>query len=360
MRSSPGPSKAGSGAGRAGGRAGGPGGRGGSARAGRGAAAGAGTPGGGLALLAACDVGGFPRTLYLEGPSEPAKAAFLAELRAAWARAVPDAPVGRVMRAAEAGVEQILAAAQGVSLFASRELVIVLDIEDLGRSEKRVAALAAGLGGPMGETCLVLVESASEQTRKSLEPLRAACRSRWAAGPPDRRELLEWGRRRLRRDGVEAGAGALEAVVEDAEGDALAFFGELETLVSGTGPGATLTREAVAAAMRPVIGADLPDYLAAVARGYPGHAAQRLGRLLAAGVAEGQILFSLVNLVGGALGGWARWRELSGALRQRLGTDGLARAADALYRAEAAWKGGRADVIAVLEQATRAVASPPA
>jgi hypothetical protein len=33
---------------------------------------------------------------------------------------------------------------------------------------------------------------------------------------------------------------------------------------------------------------------------------------------------------------------------------------DALYRGEAAWKGGRADVVAVLEQATREVAGPAA
>jgi hypothetical protein len=67
------------------------------------------------------------------------------------------------------------------------------------------------------------------------------------------------------------------------------------------------------------------------------------------------VLFALTNLVGGALGGWARQRELSSALGRRLGPGGLARCMDALYRAEAAWKGGRADVVAVLEQATRVV-----
>jgi DNA polymerase III delta subunit len=40
-------------------------------------------------------------------------------------------------------------------------------------------------------------------------------------------------------------------------------------------------------------------------------------------------------------------------LGRRLGPPALARAMDALYRAEAAWKGGRADPVAVLEQATR-------
>jgi DNA polymerase III delta subunit len=313
----------------------------------------------GLAWLERFDAGAFPTSFYLEGPSEPLKAAFLAELRAAWARAVPDAPIGRVMRAAEAGVEAILAAVQGVSLFSSRDLVIVLDVEDLARSEKRVAALAAGLAGPIGTSCLVLVESASEQVRKSLEPLRRAAAGRWSAEAAAG-ELIRWGERRLARAGLAAGEGALDAVLADSEGDALAFFGELETLVTGCDPGSTLTREAVEAAMRPVVGADLPDYLGAVALGYPGLAAQRLGRMLAAGIGEGQILFALTNLVGGALGGWARWRELSATLQRRLGPQALARAADGLYRAEAAWKGGRADPVAVLEQATRAIASPPA
>uniref|UniRef100_A0A832I255 DNA polymerase III subunit delta n=1 Tax=Eiseniibacteriota bacterium TaxID=2212470 RepID=A0A832I255_UNCEI len=345
-------------------------GRGGAAPRGGGAARGAGArssraagpraaaPGGGLALLELCDAGGFPSSFYLEGPCEPLKAAFLAELRAAWARAVTDAPLARVLRAAEAGVEAILAAVQGGSLFASRELTLVLDIEDLARSEKRVAALAAGLGAPSGGSCLVLVESAAEQTRKSLAPLRAACAARWEAGPPSREDLARWGARRLRRAGIAAGEGAVEALVRSAEGDALAFFSELETLVTGCAPGATLTRETVESAMRPVVGADLPDYLSAVAHGYPGLAAQRLGRLLAAGADEGRIVFGLANLVGGALGGWAKWPELSRTLRARLAPRELTRAADAIYRAEAAWKGGRADIVAALEATTRALATP--
>ena len=67
------------------------------------------------------------------------------------------------------------------------------------------------------------------------------------------------------------------------------------------------------------------------------------------------MLFALANLVGGALGGWARHRELSATLARRRPARELARAMDAVYRAEAAWTGGRADVVAVLEQATRAV-----
>jgi hypothetical protein len=66
-------------------------------------------------------------------------------------------------------------------------------------------------------------------------------------------------------------------------------------------------------------------------------------------------LWALANLVGGALGGWARHREASAALGRRATPRGLARALDAIYRGEAAWKGGKADPIAVLEQATREV-----
>src|SRR5262245_569323 len=75
-----------------------------------------------------------PATLYLEGPEESIKAALLAEIRHAWAERCPEAPAARVFRAAESGVDEILAAFLGVSLFAPRELSIVLDIEDLGRS----------------------------------------------------------------------------------------------------------------------------------------------------------------------------------------------------------------------------------
>ena len=108
--------------------------------------------------------------------------------------------------------------------------------------------------------------------------------------------------------------------------------------------------------LRPAVGADLPGYLAAVAMGDAALAARCLGRLLATGISEGTVLFALSNLVGGALGGWTRQRELSEALRRRRAPHELALALDAVYRAEAAWKGGRADVIAVLEQATQAVA----
>lgn len=260
-----------------------------------------------------------------------------------------------MLRAAESGVEEILAAYHGVSLFTPRELTLVLEIEDLGRSEKRVAALADGVVRPAGGSCLVLVESEAEAPRKSLEPLRAASAARWVAFPPDRRALLAWGSRRLAREGLTAEPGVLEAAADACEGEALAFFNELEKVCVWAGPGGRLTRRDAEAVLRPTIGADLPAYLAAVATGEGGIAAKRLGRVLASGVSEGQILFALSNLVGGALGGWARHREASDALRRRLRPAALGEAVDALYRAEAAWKSGRADAVAVLEQATRAL-----
>ena len=313
---------------------------------------------GGLDLLERFHRGDFPATVYIEGPSEALKAAFLAELRRAWARACPESPLARVFRAAESGVEEILGAFQGASLFSPRDLILVLEVEDLGRSEKRVAALAAGLAHPAGGSCLVLHESEADTPRKSLEPLRAACAVRWVADPPARPELLRWGERRLAHAGLEVEPGAVEAVTDACEGDPLTFFNELEKLdvMTPTEDGRRrVTREAVAALLRPVLGADLPDYLGAVALGQPRLASRALSRLLTAGVGEGQVLFALSNLVGGALGGWAQRPQLSATLARRRPARELARALDAVYRAEAAWKSGRADVVAVLEQATRAV-----
>ena len=157
-----------------------------------------------LSLLARVAGGDFPSTVYLEGSDEAVKAAFLAEFRRAWAATVPDAPQARVMRPGEQDVDAILAAYQNVSLFAPRELTVVFDVEDLGRSEKKVAALAAGLARPAGGACLVLVESAADSVRKTMEPLRAACTVRVTVEPPGERALLQWGQRRLSAAGAQA------------------------------------------------------------------------------------------------------------------------------------------------------------
>src|SRR5206468_2542004 len=151
--------------------------------------------------------------------------------------------------------------------------------------------------------------------------------------------------------------GALEALTDACEDDALAFFGELEKLCSWVGAG-RLGKEEVLSLLRPAVGAELPDFLAAVAAGHSPMAAQGLVRLLAAGVGEGSVLFALSNLVGGALGGWSRHREASETLRRRLPPRSLARALDALYRAESAWKGGEAGRTAGCSTPPRRWASP--
>ena len=134
-----------------------------------------------LALLDGAAKDRFPASLYVEGPDEALKTAFLAELRRAWAVAVPEAPAAHVMHPGEDDVDSILAAYHGISMFTPRELILVLEVEDLGKSEKRVAALAAGVARPAGGSCIVLVESLAENARKTREPLRTACAARWVA-----------------------------------------------------------------------------------------------------------------------------------------------------------------------------------
>ena len=279
----------------------------------------------------------------------------LSELRHAWSQAVPDAPLARVFRAAESGPEEILTAFHGTSLFTTRELLIVLDIEDLGRSERNLRALAEGLTRPSAGACLALVESAADNPRKALEAVRAACEVRFVGLPLGSRALLAWGRRRLAREQVELESGVLEMLAQACENDTSEFFNELDKLMVWAGPGGRLGRDDATRLLRPVLGAELEDYLGAVAEGDVAAAGRRLGRLLAGGAGEGSVLFALGNLVGGALGGWARHRDLSIRLARRVPPPALARGVDAVYRAESAWKTGRSDVVAVLEQATREV-----
>jgi len=315
-----------------------------------------------LALLERAAAGEFPATVYVEGPDEAVKAVFLAEYRREWAAAVPEAPVARVMRPDEQGVDAILAAYQTVSLFAPRELIEVLEVEDLGRSEKRVAALADGLARPAGGSCLVLVESASDATRKTLEPLRSACAVRVVAEPPGGSELLEWGRRRLAALGCVAEPGTLEALLETCEHEALAFLNEAGKLALIAGGNGRVGREQVASLTAPRVGAELPDLMLAIAAGDAPRAALKLERVLVAGEDEGSVMWALGHLVSSTLtmaanpyGGWARWRPASQLLARRRRPDELVRAMDAVYRAEAAWKAGRLDVRSALEMATREV-----
>jgi DNA polymerase III delta subunit len=310
-----------------------------------------------LALLERAERGDTPASLYVDGPDEALKAAFLWSFRRAWAAHVPEAPAARVMRPGEDEVDDILSAYHGISMFTPRELTLVLDIEDLARSEKRVEALAAGVARPAGASCLVLVESAGDNVRKTLDPLRAACAARWSAEVPGPAELLTWGRRRLAAAGLTAEAGALERLVEVCEGESASFFSELGKLEGWSASAGRVTKADVEQLSRPVVGTDLEAYLEAVANGRAGIAAKRLGRLIAAGENEGGILWALGHVVGTAIGGgWGKWRPISAALARRRPPRELASALDAVYRAEAAWKGGRADALTALEQATREVA----
>jgi DNA polymerase III delta subunit len=308
-------------------------------------------------LLSRLEAGQFPSSLYIEGPDEALKAALLSEIRFAWSRAVPEAPQAHVLRAAEAGVEEILASYHGASLFTPRELIIVLDMEGLIRSERQLAALAEGVERPSGGSCLVLVESAAENERKKLEPVRGACEVRCVCLPLTRSALVAWGARRIAREGLQAEAGLVEALAEACDQNPAETLNELDKLITCAGPDKKITRAMAAALLRPVAGAELRDYLAAVAIGDQPAAARRLGAVLAAGAGEGLVFFSLTNLVSGSLGGWSRNKDLSVQLARRRPPADLARALDALYRGEAAWKRGRADVVAVLEQATRVVSA---
>lgn len=310
----------------------------------------------GLAVLDAASKGKFPASLYLEGPDEAVKTAFLAEFRRAWAAAVPDAPIARVLRPGENDVDEILSAYQGISMFASRELTFVMGVEQMTRSEKNIAALAEGITRPAGESCIVLIESMGDTYRKTLDPLRGAVAARWDAQPLDRRTLLLWGTRRLAAMGFSAEPGALESLCDACEAETLAFFNELSKLPALSADGVHVLKSEVETLTRPIVGSGVVEYLAAVAQGKPGLAAQRLGRLLAAGETEGGLMFLLGNMVAGALGTWSVHRDLAAVLGRRRDARSLGRALDAVYRAEAAWKGGRADSITALEQATREVA----
>ena len=60
------------------------------------------------------------------------------------------------------GVRELGRHDEVVLRFAPRELLLVLKVEDYGRSDKRVAALAEGIARPNSGSTLVLVETASE------------------------------------------------------------------------------------------------------------------------------------------------------------------------------------------------------
>lgn len=186
-------------------------------------------PAHGLALLEDAFAGTFPPSLYVEGPDEALKAAFLAEYRRAWAAAVPESPAARVLWPGEDDVDAVLNAWQSVSLFTPRELTLVMGVEALARSEKRANELAAGLGRPGGEARIVLVEAATEKPRKTLASVGAACAARWVAEGEDARGLAAWGRRRLASEAIEVEAEALETLIGVCECESASYFSELST-----------------------------------------------------------------------------------------------------------------------------------
>ena len=316
-----------------------------------------------LAVLTAAESGTFSGSIYLEGPDDAVKTAFLAEYRRIWALAVPEAATPRVLHAGEAGVDPILTAYQNVSLFSPRELTIVFAIEELGRSDKRVKALADGLATPSSGSSLVLVESPADAVRKTMAPLRSACALRIEATTPPERALIEWGVRRLAGTGHQAEPGVLNALLDSCERDPIAFMNETGKLAVLAGPGGQVSMAHLRALTAPTLGTDLPEFLMAVASGDGKRANVRLGRLLAAGENEGGVLWALGHLASSALAktanpmAWAKWATATAALGRRRDPASLARAVDAVYRAEAAWKGGRTDVRTAVEAATRELAA---
>ena len=241
------------------------------------------------ALLARFDRGDFPATLYVEGPSEALKAALLAELRA---RLGPP----RAGRADRAGTARRRERRRRdprrlPGRLAVRPARADHRARDRGpraqREERRRAGRGAVPAG--GGACLVLVESAADNPRKSLDRLRAACAARWVALPPDRRELLAWGARRLAARGrrrprrVRSKRRATRAKATRSPSSTSS-----RSWARWAGTGQRIRRERRRRrCCAPWWAPDLPEYLSAVALGDAGAAAQRLGRLLATGESEG-------------------------------------------------------------------------
>jgi DNA polymerase-3 subunit delta len=358
MRSSPGPSRTGRAGGAGASRAGG---RGGAGRDSRATAS----------RSAVLDAAGFdawlggdeplPRALYLAGADEAAKAEALTGLKERWAAAYPGVPP-TVLRAGEAGVEQVMAAAQGGSLFQPAAFVLVLNVEEWVRSPRTVEAAARGVAAIAPENCVVFVESAAETERKTLAALAAECGLRVTLDglPPE--VLARWAERRLARLGVQAEPGTVALVIDTSRLDTAEVMNEIEKLADWAGPGGRLTRAQTEALLRPVHAGSLAALARAVAERRPDQAVDHLLRSLGSGESEGTILFRLQTLVSGALRlktqqwGWIRDRENSERLARGRSDRELTAALDLLYRVERAWKSGRGDAPALLTRAVLGVA----
>ena len=187
----------------------------------------------------------------------------------------------------------------------------MLEIEDLGRSEKQVAALAEGIARPAGG---VVPGAGRVGRRHAAQDARAAARRVRGAlrGACRRRAPSCWrgASARLAREGIEAEAGRRSRCVADAcEGDPLAFFNELDKLFACAGASGRLTRDDGARCCGPWSAPICPSTWPPWRSATPGSRRSGSAGCSPRGVGEGAVLFALSNLVGGALGGWARQRE---------------------------------------------------
>lgn len=295
----------------------------------------------------------LPSSLYVSGSDEAAKAEVLSALKERWAEERPDVPP-IVLRAAEVGVDRVLAEAQGASLFVPASFVMVLNVEEWTRSQRTIEAAATGAAGVPPGNVLVFVESAAENERKTLAALRGACAMRLEIEPPPPEILSRWAARKLARAGVEAGADVIACVLDASRLETGEVMNEVEKLADWAGSGGKLTRAEAERVLRPMHSGSLSALSRAVAEGRTDAAMDHLLRSLEAGESEGTVLFQLQTLVSGALRlkthqwGWIRDRENSERLARSRSAVELSAALDLLYRVERAWKSGRADVETLL------------
>lgn len=279
-----------------------------------------------------------------------------------WADDHPDVPPV-VVRAAETGVDRVLAEAQGSSLFAPASFVLVLNVEEWVRSAKTVEAAAHGASSIPSGNVLVFVESAAENERKTLAVLSAACAMTVTVEAPPPEVLTRWAERRLQRSGVKPGPGVIEAVLDASRLETSEVMNEVDKLGDWAAGAGKITREEAERVLRPVHSGSLTALSRAVAEGRSDAAVDHLLRALEAGESEGTVLFQLQTLVAGALRmrthqwGWIRDRDNSDRLARSRGATELSQALDLLYRTERAWKSGRADVETLLVRAVVGVAT---
>jgi DNA polymerase III delta subunit len=300
--------------------------------------------------------GPLPATLYLGGRDEAAKAEALERLKQRWETDNPGiAPT--VHRASEAGVAQVMADAQGGSLFAPVVFVEVLNVEEWTRSPRTVAAAAEGAGRVPAGNLLVLVESAADSDRKNLAPLKTACEAHVALDGLTPEELASWGLEHLQRRGVKAELAALEAVLEASRLETAEVLNELDKLADWAGPGGMISRKDAVEILRPLHAGRVTALARAVGEGNAEEAVDQLLRSLESGEREGNILFQLQTLFTGALRlksghwGWIRDRENSARLAKTRSETELSAGLDLLYRVERAWKSGRGDVRTLMVRA---------